>query len=172
MLDVNIAQYLEKNKSSLGVLRLPVEDLYAYIKPYLAILDDETIIDKIAKLFCLYGIRRKTFLCKEYDLRTLVEEIESLVETSTGYSWNELLASNSIFDFDCMDFIDAIMPEFHFIIEGLTVNYWGLYHLELDDIRRSLIIQYVGDYRIIKWSESEDAKRFNVLEELKVQHIR
>lgn len=50
-----------------------------------------------------------------------------------------------------------IIAELDLIFNMITLNRWGMYTAQIN--RDTLEISYVGDYRIIQWSQTDDANK-------------
>ena len=59
---------------------------------------------------------------------------------------------------DIAEIAHPIIAELDLIFNLITLNRWGMYTAQVNqDI---LEISYVGDYRIIQWSQTDDAKKY------------
>lgn len=54
--------------------------------------------------------------------------------------------------------IEPLLTELNILFTGVVLNPWGMYLVQINN--DYLEISYVGDYRIIKWSESDEATKY------------
>lgn len=60
---------------------------------------------------------------------------------------------------DLHPLVTPVLAELDLVFGLIDVNRWGMYTAEVKFNRFE--IGYVGDYRIIEWSQTDDAKRFH-----------
>lgn len=61
---------------------------------------------------------------------------------------------------DLHELVTPLLAELDLLFHHIVINHWGVYSVEIALGRFE--VSYVGDYRILTWSQSQDAKRFKV----------
>lgn len=77
----------------------------------------------------------------------------------------EELHGGGVDGFDLSDLTNEVREV---TLHGITINPWGVYSCSVRN--KSLTLEYLGDYRIIAWSESDDAKQYQHLSEQQRVH--
>lgn len=67
---------------------------------------------------------------------------------------------------DLHSLVTPLLGEMDLLFRHIVINRWGEYTVEVNIDRFE--ISYVGDYRILKWSQSQDVKRFNTTDNVPI----
>lgn len=121
---------------------------------------------RIAQIIVDYYIISKSAFDSGYYFNKTIEVIHEILYVDIPYAE---MTNREITHIS--DFLSEVIAEVGYCIDWLRLNPWGVYSVDVDNIG-ILSIEYVGDYRIITWSESDDAKQFKVSKNMLLREVR
>lgn len=142
MFDLNIPSELLERSCR---LLLDINSVYTILYNYLENIP-EYEMDHIVYNICLLYIYNKTLHGYGY---ISPEYIHSLF-VKVGVNFRV-----QVFE----EIIDNCFIELDYLLSDRVINPWGMYYVEVS--LETLHLNYVVDYRILKWNESKDAEQYS-----------
>lgn len=108
----------------------------------------DVVVNELLKRYCEYAINTQTVFAKPRDIDKVLEALSGCLKDEHGDVPSEQ---------ELIDIHQSILSELRLELRGLErLNPWGVYTCTVKNTH--LRTEYLGDYRIIAWGNSEDAK--------------